>query len=659
MQKGFDLLESGEFNAAENFFKPIYSEFPNNRTAALCYARAVGLSGNPLKAIEIFQILEKNHPEDPEIKLNLAEANLWNKTPESALEIYSELIKTQPNDFGINLGLANTFSILKNYDKALKFVNRSLEISPNNPNAVVSKKYIQLGRANNFFIDGNTNQATAILSKLLEKYQNDKDVLLSLINIKIATNQLSIAKDLGNKFNRNTEDSLYYQTSNSLISYIEGREKQSLKQAKRSFRHVDSVKNNDLKATILERYIQSLIWNRKFEQAAMQLEIDKINLKNEQVFNLQISLSIAKKDWRKALNLVDSLLENDPTSINAKTLKASILKGLNKPKEAIEQLEEVFKTSPNNLEATKLKKAIEGQYQPKIEVSSSVISDNGGNSSITYDVLGKLHLNSTLSSGLRYSQITTMNRESSKASFERMNLELKQIISSKITGKLDLGLGMSRFSEILKKNFNYDASLNLALFKNQTLQIGTSKRTETFNADLIASDLNISSIYLIHSFNPNPIFGSYIQLRRNTLSDKNESHSGFISAYTTISKKLGLKTGMNYQFLSFETSNPNLYFSPESFNSFEIFAAITKDGRSQKDLYYNISATIGTQKDSFNGNMLSYRIQGNIGYKFSKRIGGELFGNYTNIASASATGFQFNQMGIRINYFPSPNKKFN
>ncbi|MEP5637269.1 MAG: hypothetical protein ABJL43_16920, partial [Maribacter dokdonensis] len=47
MTKGFGLLEQGNFQEAELFFGEYLKEDPNNKTAKLCYGRAVGLSGEP------------------------------------------------------------------------------------------------------------------------------------------------------------------------------------------------------------------------------------------------------------------------------------------------------------------------------------------------------------------------------------------------------------------------------------------------------------------------------------------------------------------------------------------------------------------------------------------------------------------------------------
>ena len=46
MKKGFTYLETGKFKQAETFFETVLQTYPSNKTARLCYGRAVGLNGN-------------------------------------------------------------------------------------------------------------------------------------------------------------------------------------------------------------------------------------------------------------------------------------------------------------------------------------------------------------------------------------------------------------------------------------------------------------------------------------------------------------------------------------------------------------------------------------------------------------------------------------
>ena len=62
MQEGFQYLETGKFDKAEVFFQKILVDYPDNKTANLCYGRAVGLNGNAPKAVGIFTNLLEEYP---------------------------------------------------------------------------------------------------------------------------------------------------------------------------------------------------------------------------------------------------------------------------------------------------------------------------------------------------------------------------------------------------------------------------------------------------------------------------------------------------------------------------------------------------------------------------------------------------------------------
>ena len=69
MQQGFELLNSGSFQEASVFFEEVLDQYPQNKTANICYGRAIGLIGESSKAIVLFLDLKKRHPSDTEVDL--------------------------------------------------------------------------------------------------------------------------------------------------------------------------------------------------------------------------------------------------------------------------------------------------------------------------------------------------------------------------------------------------------------------------------------------------------------------------------------------------------------------------------------------------------------------------------------------------------------
>ena len=59
MKEGFTYLETGKYKEAETFFEATLKTYPTNKTARLCYGRAIGLNGDSEKAVTIFKALLK------------------------------------------------------------------------------------------------------------------------------------------------------------------------------------------------------------------------------------------------------------------------------------------------------------------------------------------------------------------------------------------------------------------------------------------------------------------------------------------------------------------------------------------------------------------------------------------------------------------------
>ena len=91
LQKGFTLLENGNFEAAEIFFENALKEQPTNKTIQICYGRAVGLNGAPEKAASLFAGLLETYPNDFEVALNYNESFLWAKKYEEAKPLYAQI----------------------------------------------------------------------------------------------------------------------------------------------------------------------------------------------------------------------------------------------------------------------------------------------------------------------------------------------------------------------------------------------------------------------------------------------------------------------------------------------------------------------------------------------------------------------------------------
>ena len=98
---------------------------------------------------------------------------------------------------------------------------------------------------------------------------------------------------------------------------------------------------------------------------------------------------------------------------------------------------------------------------------------------------------------------------------------------------------------------------------------------------------------------------------------------------------------------------PTIYFSPSTFNAGEVFINLIKDEIITKpnEWFYELTAATGLQYIEDNSSQSTYRIQGKLGYKFSDRALLNVFGTRSNIASATAAGFTFTEIGLRFKWY--------
>ncbi len=119
-----------------------------------------------------------------------------------------------------------------------------------------------------------------------------------------------------------------------------------------------------------------------------------------------------------------------------------------------------------------------------------------------------------------------------------------------------------------------------------------------------------------------------------------------------------LKTGINYQYITFKNQVPTIYFSPEKFNAVEIFVDLLKDENIAKESewFYGANVAIGYQFINDDKKQSTYRIQGKLGYKFKGGSLLNLYGTNSNIASVTAAGFKYTELGIRFKWFIPSNR---
>ncbi|QDO94528.1 tetratricopeptide repeat protein [Formosa sediminum] len=655
MQEGFTYLETGKYAQAESFFKSVLKSYPNNKTAKLCYGRAVGLQGESEHAVALFTELLNTYPDDFEIKLNYAESLLWNKNYLQAKDFYEILIEENSTSFPALLGYANTLSNLKIYDSALIYVNKALDVLPGNANALTSKKYIYLGYAYQNQQAQNYDEAERLLKENLSLFKNDADTLINLANLYLIANRLEAAEATYNILAEQPTYRLTTLNGLALVAHLNGKEKKALAISQQAYSSLISETQPELIQATTERYIQALIWNKKYTEADKLISELMTSQPNENwILALRATLNIYKSDFKKSVNDYNIILENDSTSFDGNLGKANALKALGYYNDAYKAAENTLTFYDKQKDATHFIKTLNTNFTPFWETKAYYSFDNGDNNA--YAILTNIELptSTTFKWLAQYSHRSTSNKVTDNdAKSHDLSFGLAYQMLPNVTFKGLAGVTSAKANTHDYTQFVTDLSVHIKPFKLQVLDIGYKSEIQSFNAELLEREIVMNNLYANYNLSTNFNIGWFTQYYYTWQNDDNTRNLLFTSLYYNIMSKPALKVGLNYQYITFKNQVPDIYFSPEKFNAVEIFANIIKneDITKAKSWYYELTAASGLQFIEDDGSQLTYRIQGKLGYKFTERALLNIYGTQSNIASATAAGFNYTEIGLRFKWY--------
>lgn len=660
MQKGFEHLEAGEFSQAEIFFSKILKEHPENKTARLCYGRAVGLSSDPDKAVKIFEDLLIDFPDDLEVKLNYAESLLWSRQYPEAEVYYSVLLEENPENFAVLLGYANTLSNLKKYKSATKWVEKALNLSPGNPNALNSLKYIRLGYANQLLQERQYDLAIGLLDDNLREFENDRESLLNKANIYLILKNSDAAIDVYKQLALDSRDSIQALTGISLAYHIAKREKDALKYATMARQMAKDSNDSISRLMAAERYIQALIWNHKYSRAEDQIEHQlELYPAKPWVLALAASLGMYTGDFKKSINNYNQILEIDSASFDGNLGIANAYFARGEIKEAMDYAEQTLSFYKNQQDAEQLLQKIEFGYRPMLEENLSFSFDNGDNQAFAAATTVRLPLSTKLEVLGGYTYRKTRNTRSGlEANSDYLNLSASYKIIPSVKFRINTGLINARSVETDYTNLTGEIAAQIQPFMRDDLEIGYRRDLQDFNAELLNRKIAGNHLFLTNNYTTRYGLGWYLQYMHTEQSDDNSRELLFTSLYYSILKKPLLKGGINYQYISFEKRMPELYFSPEKFQAAEIFMNLISNDE-DKAFNYDLTAAAGYQFIEDGDGQPTYRLQARAGYNISQRFIGGVYATHSNIASATAAGFTFTEFGINLKWFFKAKPLFN
>ena len=644
MEDGFAYLEEGNWDQATLFFENVLKTYPNNKTAKLCYGRAIGLAGKPEEASVIFKSLLEHYPGDFEIQLNYVESLLWKKNYTQAEGYYKKLLTINSTSFPVLLGLANTYSNLSKYELALTYVTKALDVDKTNQGAKVSRKYIRLGLASQAIKNNDAASAIIVLESNFNDFPKDKETLSLLGEFYMSQKEFEKANEAYQSIN----DSVVQYRGMSLVAHQMFKDKKALMYAKAGVQF--SVKNDSVQFLAAnERLIQAFIWNGNYKRAAAKIdELGQLFPENKTVLALKATLGMYTSKFAKSIDDYKTILAIDSTSFDGNLGIANAYRAKGERSLALFYADKTLQFYPDQKDAKALINIIKNEMLPELIVRGAMTVDNGDNEAWSYGTSLRVPFTERFKSSFAYGYRTTANKT-------LMTMANSQDFTVGSTYRVINNVKIHSSLSLIKANANTEEFTNLnGAFKltarplpNQFLSVGYNRELQNFNASLIEEKIFMNNYNLSHNISSNFGLGWYTSYTYTSQTDTNTRNLLFSSLYYNFSKRPAIKGGVNYQYMGFSNQVPQLYFSPFNYQSLEVFAEANGIIGS---FNYNVNSALGIQFVENDAASSLFRIEAKASYVLAKNFNGSVYGKYSNIASATASGFSFTEIGFQLSW---------
>ncbi|MGB5386910.1 MAG: cellulose synthase subunit BcsC-related outer membrane protein, partial [Eudoraea sp.] len=275
--------------------------------------------------------------------------------------------------------------------------------------------------------------------------------------------------------------------------------------------------------------------------------------------------------------------------------------------------------------------------------------DNGKNIAYGSQLSGEIPFSTKFRAAVTYQYRITENTITSKKALSHIVLAgATYKLLPKTNLKAVMGFNNASFDTSTYTQPILDLRLQLEPLRLQNAELGYQREVQNFNADLIEREIVMNHFGLNYNLNTTFNLGWYTQIMHTRQSDDNNRNLVFTSLYYNVFKKPAFKVGVNYQYMSFAEQVPDIYFSPDQYQAIEVFADL-RGSFSEKSTYLLNCAT-GLQKVEDDPQSVVFRLEAGLNQQISKRVIGSIYGKYSNIASATATGFNFTEIGGRLKW---------
>ena len=654
LEDGFSMLESQAYDEAAEFFGAVLSTEPENKTARICYGRALGLGGDTNKGLEVFTALRKDYPADYEVELNVAEAYMWQKEYEQAYQVYQTLLDIDSSNYVANLGFANANASLNKNDIALCYINKAISLSTNNGGALISKKYILLALAERARKDWEYEKSHVFLDTLSELYPKDKDILLTRAAVYLSNQEVNLAKDTYQEMLDEELAILDATVGLSYTSLLNNNIKECLVYAQQATALASSsgVQGEQyLRVAINE--VNALAVARKYSEANVLL--DELDIAYPNATDVKLAKARIKvwgKEAKDGLAMYQALGEDMPESFDLYMGQAEAYRSLKERSKAISLIEKALALQPRQPDAHRLLDEIKSEKRAVLAVDALSSTDVGGNNAQVGRVFFEVGAGDKHRIFTQYQYRQAMQQREGVESNQQVLLigDRWQVNANLILE----GSAGKVFGSSLENTYNtnlVNAGGRFQFWKYHEFGLKYMREAHNYTVDLINSGIVMNNLQASYAYSSPGGFGAYSHYINTTQTDGNGRDLIFSSLYFNFKNNPLYKIGTNLSLLKYDFQSSDLYFSPDDLRSGELFFETGNLNRRKGPFSYHLLIAVGKQKVIGQEIQDTRRIEFLVGYNLMKQLQVETYFKNNNAAQANAIGFSITNYGVRCRMF--------
>jgi tetratricopeptide (TPR) repeat protein len=288
-------------------------------------------------------------------------------------------------------------------------------------------------------------------------------------------------------------------------------------------------------------------------------------------------------------------------------------------------------------------------HAPRFGVALSTSTDNGTNRSTTYAARSEFDLDKqwrlSVDANLRKAVTTNVNVHGEVVGFGTQ-LTVREGGTYTLVGRIGgQWMAADGTSGTLRPWLQAKATRRIGTKYQASL--GYTSDAFSYTSGMIAAKLQLHTLAATAN---GPLLGPlsfYAEAATAIVTDGNARGLTFLSIYSDLTKSPTAKLGVNGQLLGFAVTSPRAYFSPARLVVSEAFGQLVEDDPN-KTFIFNALAAVGLQKINQESTQPIYRFFLSGGVRFHRHLRGEVYGQLTNSASTSISGFRMYEGGVRL-----------